>query len=113
MALGWYELNKSNDGRYKFVLKAANSEVILSSQMYQAKDSARNGIASVQTNCPLDERYNRQNSSDERFYFTLEAANYQVIGTSQMYTTSQSRDKGIESVKANGVSAEVRDRTGE
>ena len=28
---GWYEINKTDDGQYRFVLKAGNGEVILSS----------------------------------------------------------------------------------
>ena len=54
---GWYELSKANNGQFHFVLKAGNAETILTSEMYVNKASAEGGIASVQTNSPLDERY--------------------------------------------------------
>ena len=53
---GWYEIAQSENGQYNFVLKAANSQVVLRSQQYEAKASALNGVASVQTNAPLDQR---------------------------------------------------------
>lgn len=39
----------------------------------------------------------------------LKAANSQVIGTSQLYASAQSRDAGIASVKTNGSSTTVKD----
>jgi uncharacterized protein YegP (UPF0339 family) len=43
--------------------------------------------------------------------FNLKAPNHEIIGTSESYTTASARDKGIESVKANGSSASVDDQT--
>lgn len=106
---GWFEIAKSDNGQYSFVLKAANAQVILRSQQYESKASAQGGVASVQANCGLDERYELATASDERFYFNLKAANSQVIGTSQMYTTEGARSTGIESVKTNGSSTDVRE----
>jgi uncharacterized protein YegP (UPF0339 family) len=108
---GWYELSKSSDGQFRFVLKAGNGETILTSELYTAKKSAENGIASVQTNCSLDERYERKSSSNGKLFFNLKAANSQVIGTSQMYSSEAARDNGIESVKTNGTTTEIKDNT--
>lgn len=54
---GWYALSKSRDSQFRFVFKAWNAETILTSELYQTRAFAENGIASVRTNCPLDERY--------------------------------------------------------
>lgn len=108
---GWYELSKASNGQFRFVLKAGNSETILSSEQYTTKVSAEGGIASVQTNSPLDERYERKNASNGKPMFNLKAGNHQVIGTSQLYSSEKSRDEGIESVKKNGPSKEVKDLT--
>ena len=108
---GWFELSRSADDQYRFVLKAGNAETILTSELYRAKSSAESGIASVQANCSNDDRYDRKESSSGKFYFTLKAANHQVIGTSQMYTTASGRDGGIESVKTNGVTRTIKDNT--
>lgn len=108
---GWYELSKSNDGQFRFVLKAGNAETILTSELYQARSSAENGIASVQKNSGSDERYERLTAKNGKYYFNLKATNHQIIGTSQMYATEQSRDGGIESVKQNGPSDKIKDQT--
>jgi hypothetical protein len=106
-----YQISNSSDGQFHFVLKADNTQTILTSELYTAKTSAQNGIASVQTNCTEDDHYERLDSKNDKFYFNLKAPNHQIIGTSQMYTTAQSRDKGIESVKTNGVSEIEKDDT--
>ena len=106
---GWYEVTQAGDGQYRFVLKAGNGEVILSSELYKTKASAQNGIESVQKNSPEDNRYERLEAKNGKPYFNLKAANYQVIGTSQLYSSEQSREKGIESVKNNGSSTTIKD----
>jgi len=106
---GWFELSKSADEQFRFVLKADNAQVILTSQQYAAKDSAEGGIASVQANCSEDSRYERKTSSDDRAFFNLKAATHQVIGTSQMDASESARENGIASVKANGTTKTVKD----
>ena len=53
-----YELKQSESGKFHFNLKAANHQVIGSSQMYQSEESAKNGIASVMNNAPEAEVVN-------------------------------------------------------
>lgn len=109
---GWYEIRKSEkNGQYSFVLKAGNGEIILTSEQYVAKSSAENGIESVRTNSPNDARYERLTSTNDKPYFNLKATNGQVIGTSQLYSSTSSRDSGIESVKTNGPTTTVKDNT--
>ena len=109
---GIFELKKNDSDQFSFALMAENGENILRSELYETRPSAQNGIASVQKNSPLDERYERKTASDGRFYFTLKAANHQVIGTSQMYKSADGRDTGIASVKANGPVATLQDSAG-
>lgn len=104
-----YEISSNDKGQFSFCLKAANGEVILRSQTYESKAAAENGVASVQSNSPMEERYERKDASDGRVYFNLKAANHQIIGTSQMYKSASGRDNGIESVKTNGSVTEVKD----
>lgn len=92
-------------------MKAGNGEIILISEMYKAKASADKGIASVKTNAPNDGRYDRKTATNGQFYFNLKAANGEIIGTSEMYTTSSARDNGIESVKNNAPEAKIVDLT--
>ncbi|EJZ1937960.1 TPA: YegP family protein [Escherichia coli] len=108
---GWFELSKSSDNQFRFVLKAGNGETILTSELYTSKASAEKGIASVRSNSPQEERYEKKTASNGKFYFNLKTANHQIIGSSQMYATAQSRETGIASVKANGTSQTVKDNT--
>ena len=108
---GTYVLKRTSDGQYMFNLKAANGEVILTSERYTSKAAAENGIESVRANSPVDDRYRRLTSSAGEPYFTLTAANGEVIGTSQMYSTQSARENGIASVKENGPTATLHDQT--
>jgi len=108
---GWYELSKSSDGQFRFVLKAGNSEIILTSELYKSLSSAKNGIASVQKNASDASRYEKLESKNGKFYFNIKAANHQPIGVSQMYASATGRDAGIKSVQSNGASATIKDLT--
>jgi uncharacterized protein YegP (UPF0339 family) len=108
---GKFELKKAKDGQFYFNLKAANGQVILTSEMYKAKSSAENGIESVKKNAPLDERYDRRESKKGEPYFVLLAANKQIIGQSEMYSSVAAMENGINSVKTNAPGASVDDLT--
>lgn len=112
MTTGWYEVSKSKNGwQFHFVLKAGNGEVILSSEMYNSKQAALNGISSVQVNSTYDRNYYRDSSRANQPYFNLKAANREIIGTSQMYSSSSACEAGIASVKKNGPSSTIKDLT--
>lgn len=47
-----YERKNSSDGRFYFVLKSGNGEIIGVSQMYEATANVETGIQSVKANAP-------------------------------------------------------------
>ncbi len=49
---GKFVLEKGSTGKYHFNLHAANGQVIATSQHYESKESALNGIESVKRNAP-------------------------------------------------------------
>jgi len=106
-----YELKPTKNGEFMFNLLAGNNEVILTSQMYKEKSGAINGIESVQTNSQLDEHFERKAAHNGQFYFDLHAANKQIIGRSETYTTKAAMEKGIASVKKNGPVTTIKDST--
>lgn len=108
---GKFLLKKSSDGQFRFVLKAGNGEIILTSELYKAKPSALNGIESVKKNASLDERYEKKVDKAGHPRFNLKAANHEIIGTSEGYNSEAARDKGIASVKANAPTAAIEDET--
>lgn len=106
-----FELKKAKNGEIYFNLKAANGEVILTSEMYKEKRSALNGIASVQKNAGTDGRYEKKVNKAGKPFFVLKAGNHQVIGQSEAYETEKARDGGIASVKKAAASAKTKDAT--
>jgi hypothetical protein len=106
---GKFEISKSKNDKYLFNLKASNGQVILTSQMYEAKTSAEAGIASVRANATHDERFERKTSSTGEPYFNLKASNGQVIGHSEMYSSSSAMENGIASVKTHAPDARIVD----
>ena len=50
-----FELKKDAAGKFRFNLKAANGEIIATSEAYERKASALNGIESVRKNAPIAE----------------------------------------------------------
>ena len=109
---GTFELKNAKGGEYRFVLKAGNNEVILTSEPYSTKQAATGGIDSVKKNAPDDARYQRKTATNGAPYFVLTAANGQTIGKSEMYSSTSAMENGIASVKTNAPSAPTRDLTG-
>ena len=108
---GKFVISKRSNGEYQFNLKASNGQVILTSEGYKDRAGCENGIASVKKNAPDDARYERKTSTNGKFHFNLKAANHQVIGSSQLYESEDSRDNGIQSVKNHAPDAAVADET--
>ena len=127
--MGKFVIKEAAKGKgVKFDLKAGNGEIILSSQVYAAMKSCKNGIASVVRNapiaavedqtveafekekCPKFEVY--QDKAGE-FRFRLKAANGQIIGTGEGYKAKKSCMNGIKSICKNAVDAKIEDTTKE
>ena len=105
--MGKFEITKRKNGEFQFNLKAGNGQVILTSEGYTTKSNCTNGVESVKRNSQDDSKFDKKTASNGKAYFNLKATNGQIIGTSQMYESEASRDKGIASVKTNAPDAEV------
>jgi hypothetical protein len=100
-----------NNEKFYFRLKAGNGQIILSSQAYANKASAKNGVESVQKHAEDDGNYERKEAANGKMHFSLKARNGQIIGSSQMYASPASMEKGIESVKRTAPQAKLVDLT--
>jgi hypothetical protein len=109
--MGKFEIKKGSTGQYRFNLKASNGQTILSSETYTTKTACENGIDSVRTNSQIDARYERKTATDGSPYFNLKASNGQVIGKSEMYSSTSGMENGISSVKTNAPKATVEDNS--
>lgn len=108
---GKFELKTSTNGKFFFNLKSGNGQVILSSEMYESRAAAENGIASVKKNAVDDANYDRKTAASGDPFFSLKAANGQSIGRSEVYSSAAAMENGIESVKKNAPDAEIADAT--
>jgi hypothetical protein len=105
--VGKYEISHSRGGENYFNLKATNGQVVLSSVMYSSAEDCANAIESARTSCTDDNMYERKISSNNKHFFNLKASNGQIIGMSEMYESAANMEKGIASVKRNGISTIV------
>jgi len=106
-----FEMKVAKDDQFFFRLKADNGETILASEMYKSKDGCKNGVESVKKNAGSADRYEKRSSSAEQAYFVLKAANHEIIGTSQQYSSESARDAGIAAVMRAGPGATLDDQT--
>ncbi|MGX1929312.1 YegP family protein [Flagellimonas sp. 2504JD4-2] len=109
--MGKFEVKTTSSGKTMFNLKAGNGQVILTSEQYNSKSACENGIESVRTNSQNDDRFDRKTAKDGSPYFNLKASNGQVIGKSEMYTSTSAMENGIASVKKNAPDAAVEDNS--
>ena len=105
-----------------FNLKAANGEVIASSQVYKDEKYCRKGIASVINNAPVapiedqtvegftpckHPKFEVYKDKAGEFRFRLKATNGQIIATGEGYKAMAGCKRGIESIKKNVVDAKI------
>ncbi len=106
---GYFEFLKTDAGHYRFNLKAGNHQTVLTSENYNSRDAAHNGIRSVKINAMDDSRFERRTARDGSPYFVLKAGNGEVIGRSEMYRSTSSMENGISSVRKNAAVAAIKD----
>ena len=105
--MGKFVISVRKDGQFQFNLKAANGQVVLTSEAYTTEAACRNGIASVKKHAVDKKFFVKKEAKNGKPYFNLLAANHQVIGSSQMYASIATCDKGIRSVMNNAPEAEI------
>ena len=109
--MGKFVISTRKNGEFQFSLKAGNGQVILASEGYTTKAACLNGVESVKKNSQVEARFDKLESKNGKFYFNLKATNGQIIGTSEMYESTASRDNGIASVAKNAPDATIDDQT--
>jgi uncharacterized protein len=106
-----FELKKTTNDKFMFHLLTVNGQVILTSEAYDSRASALQGIESVKKHAPDDARYGRLCARNGEPYFTLKAGNGQVLAQSQRYSGAKARDAGIEVVQSHALGADLHDLT--
>ncbi len=118
--MGKFEVKEVKSG-VKFNLKAANGEIIASSEIYSTESACLNGIDSVKKNCageiedqtvePVEAKkhpkFEVYKDKAGEFRFRLKAKNGEIVAVSEGYKAKASCLKGIESVKKNAPESPV------
>lgn len=107
---GKYVLKNSKAGKFSFMLVDDNDQILMTSETYESRAAALNGIESCKKNGIEENRFERKLSTANDPYFVLKAANSQTIGKSQMYSSAAAMENEIALVKANAASA-IEDNT--
>ncbi len=102
-----FEVFAGKNGKFYFRLKVQSGEIILSSQGYALRSSARRAIQSVRDHASDAACFQAKATKNGKSYFVLVARNSKVIGTSQPYASPQAMRKGIESVKKAAAKARI------
>lgn len=116
--MGKYVIKSTGTG-IKFDLKAANGEIIATSEVYTTKSACQNGIESVRHSAPnaqIDDKtvaglnavkhpkFELFTDNNGSYRFRLKARNGEIIAISESYVAKASCINGIESVKRNSNS---------
>lgn len=106
----------------KFDLKAANGQVILTSEVYSSEAACRRGLESVRRSAPsagildltlpghdpaANPRFEIYSDKSGSHRFRLKARNGKIIAVSEAYAGKANCLKGIESIRANAPAAEI------
>lgn len=106
-----YQIKRSDNNQFYWVLFAVNGKVILtSSEQYVAKQGCANSISSSKRNV-ADSNFKRLIASSNQYYFLQRAGNFEDLGKSEMYESSQACENGIAAVKRDAPIANVEDLT--
>jgi uncharacterized protein YegP (UPF0339 family) len=91
-----FEIFKGEDGQSYFRLRAANGEIMLSSEGYTVKASAQKGIASVKANGSSAVNYEvSEVENGGAWTVRLVAANGEVIGRTETYASKASAERAV------------------
>ena len=119
--MGKFQVKAAGKG-FVFNLLATNGQVVATSEVYNKKDSLRNGIASVQRNAPAagiedqtaekpaklaNPKFEVYADKAGKFRFRLKAKNGQIIAVGEAYETKKAALAGVASVKKNAPGAKV------
>lgn len=110
-----FDIKQATNGDWYFNLRAANGEIIGTSELYVSKSNAERGARTVRAlvrivrsgsvAAPRRETFELFKGEDGKTYFHLRAGNGEIMLGSQGYTATSSARGGIASVLVNGASA--------
>jgi uncharacterized protein len=108
---GTFVIEAGKSGKFRFNLRSANHQVILSSQTYTSKEAAKVGIEAVRKNASDNGQFERKTAKDGSPYFVIKSRTGEILGKSEMYSSPSGMENGIKSVETNAPTAAVVDHS--
>jgi uncharacterized protein YegP (UPF0339 family) len=96
----YFETFQGLDGKSYFNFMAGNGEGVLRSQGYSTPAGAQDGIHSLLDNGVDARNYEMLQASNGQSYFNVKAANGEIIGTGEFYTSKAHAERGARTVRA-------------
>ena len=96
--MGKYHIIKSSNGNYYYVLRAPNAETILVSEQFETYSAVKSAIHQTMASANKPEMFRKTESRDGKLYFQLIGDNGALLGSSALYSSSKSLERGIAAV---------------
>lgn len=106
---GKFELTKNRHGLFSLSLKAANGQVVMTSQTFNIKEDAEFELERIRRCSLLDHCYDRRLAPGGQPFFSLLDEAGARLGKSTHYASTAAMEKGIASVKRNAAAARMLD----
>jgi uncharacterized protein len=104
---GHFAIQKTEQGRFYFVLKSSNGQGVLTGYFYSTEDKVKEAIDKVKLLVADDANFDLR-SSGQQWYFFLKSKDGRAVAQSEHYTTETAMKKGVEAVKRTAPDAAVR-----
>ena len=105
---GHFDIEKTEAGKYYFILKSSNGQEILKGYQFGSEDKVKDAIAAVKQQAADDANFDLRNENSQ-WYFFLKGADGKAIGRSENYTSEAAMKRGVESVKRTAPGAKTSD----
>lgn len=103
----YFECTPLSGRRFKFKLRTAGHDIVLSSKGYATEAACLAGIESAREHARQPLNFLRKRSRDQSSYFVLVAANQQALASSVRYASVAAMEAGLAFVSAHAPAAVV------
>lgn len=104
---GVFKVFRDKGGSYRFQLKDAEGDVVLSSHKYRTKQTCLRAIRKVRNYAMHDALFERKTTDTGRFLFWLKATNHHVMAQSPSYESAARRDAALATVREKAPAVRV------
>lgn len=102
-----FKIFKDKTGKYRFLLKANQKQIIFTSRGYTSRLICFNYIQLIKNFALKDDKYERHISHNNSPYFTLKVSRKKVIGQSEKFINKSVMENMITLIKTHAKKADI------